>query len=388
VKTSRIVIIGSGLGGYSIAQELRKKGSDADIILVTEEAGAGYSKPMLSNSIAQSRPATLWITTPPDAIAARLNLTLKSRAQVTGVDTANRGVETSAGRYHYDALILATGAEPARPSIAGDAAHHAIAVNDLDDYTRFRETIEGARRVLVMGAGLIGCEFANDLLHANVTPVVVDPGPWPLASLAPAETGLALRRALEAGGVQWHVGRTVRSISAASSGYAAVLDDGKVIEVDAILSATGLRPRIRLAQNAGLHVNRGIVVDDLGRTSRPDIYAIGDCAEYPDGLHPFIRPILVAAKAMAATLAGTPTRIVFPAMPVTVKTPLFPVFVLAPPAGTEGDWIADSEGGHGHLVFRDSQQNIRGFSVGGASSTSRAQALLKEIELTKLEAGL
>ncbi|PLZ03097.1 FAD-dependent oxidoreductase [Burkholderia sp. WAC0059] len=380
MKTSRIVIVGSGVGGYSVAQALRKRDGAVDLVLVTGEAGAGYSKPLLSNAIAQKRSAAQWITSPPEAMASRLNLTLKSREPVTAIDVANRCVDTSGGRYGYDALVLATGAEPARPPIAGDRAREALAVNDLDDYARFRAAIEGARRVLVIGAGLIGCEFANDLLGANVVPFVVDPGPRPLASLAPAGTGLALQRALEAGGVQWRLGRTVRSIQAAGTGYAATLDDGEVLRVDAVLCATGLRPRTRLARDAGLHVNRGIVVDDYGRASRPGILAVGDCAEYPDGVHPFVRPVLIAAKAMAATLLGTPTRIAFPPMPVSVKTPLYPVTVLPPPADTAGDWTPLAEAGSDGFVFRDSRGAVRGFSLGGASAASRAQALLGQID--------
>ncbi|MEK6418382.1 MAG: FAD-dependent oxidoreductase [Burkholderia gladioli] len=383
-----IVIIGSGLGGYSLAQELRRKDDTLDLTLVTEDAGASYSKPLLSNAIALQRPASQWIAASSDAMAARLNLKVMTRERVMAIDAAQRRIETASGRLDYDALILATGAEPATPPLAGDAAGHVISVNHLNDYVRFREAIEGAQRVLVIGAGLIGCEFANDLLHARLTPIVVDPGPRPLAALAPAETGLALQRALAAGGVQWRFGQTVKSIVAAQPGYLATLANGDTIAVDAVLSATGLRARTALARHAGLRVERGIVVDRYGRTSDPHIHALGDCAEYPDGLHPFVRPILIAAKAMAATLTGTPTPIVLPVLPVTVKTPLHPVIVLAPEAGTAGSWHAGAEhvGADSHLVFRDDDGNPRGFSLGGASAQARAQALLKQIGAPRVPA--
>ncbi|WP_180815300.1 MULTISPECIES: NAD(P)/FAD-dependent oxidoreductase [Ralstonia] len=377
--TKRVVIVGSGLAGYSMAQELRKKDNALEIVLVTAEAGASYSKPMLSNAITQRRATAQLVTSPPEAMATRLNLVLNARERVTRIAVDGHYIETSARVVHYDALILGTGAAPIRAPIAGNAAHAVLTVNDLDDYTLFRQTVEGARRVLIMGAGLISCELANDLLSANVTPVIVDPGPQPLASLAAAETGRSLQRALEAGGAQWRFGRKVHSLPVDSGRYSALLNDGETLEVDAVLSAIGLRPRTELALTAGLHVNRGIMVDQYGRTNHPRIYAIGDCAEYEDGLRPYVRPVLVAAKAMAATITRTPTAITFPLMPVTVKTPRYPVAVLRPSVDQVGMWLAEPDC-ENHLVFRDNDGTIQGFSLGGTSSSSRAPGVAPAVQ--------
>src|SRR5690606_15347685 len=121
-----------------------------------------------------------------------------------------------------------------------------------------------------------------------------------------------IRGALMEKGVEWHLGRKVLAIHKSESGIRAELDNGMAIDAAAVLSAVGLRPHIQLAQDAGLEVERGIKVDQTGRTSDPDIYAIGDCAEYPQGLAAYVTPIMAAARAIAPSALGTPTDIRFP----------------------------------------------------------------------------
>src|SRR3546814_9507730 len=133
------------------------------------------------------------------------------------------------------------------------------------------------------------------------------------------------RRVSDRKGVVWNWGRKVVAINTAGSGIRADLDDGSVIEADAGLSAVGLRPHTRLAEEAGLAIGRGIKVDATGRTSDPYIYAIGDCAEYQRGLAAYVTPIMAAARAIAPSALGTPTDIRFPTLSVQVKTTACPV---------------------------------------------------------------
>jgi rubredoxin-NAD+ reductase len=263
-------------------------------------------------------------------------------------------------------LVLALGADPVRVAIEGDAAGRALAVNNLDDYRRFREGLKDGARVLVMGGGLVGSEFANDLSAAGYKPIVVDMLTHPLAQMVPQEVGDRIRDALAAQGVEWHLGRKVVALNGGEAGMCATLDDGTLIEVEAVLSAIGLRPHIRLAIDAGLDVGRGIKVDATGRTSDPHIFAIGDCAEYPRGPAAYITPIMAVARAIAPSLLGSPTEIRFPPLSVQVKTTACPVVLLPAPIGAEGSWhkAEDNENGLKYL-FKDMSGATLGYVLTG-----------------------
>jgi rubredoxin-NAD+ reductase len=219
---------------------------------------------------------------------------------------------------------------------------HALSVNDIDDYHAFRNALAAAgpqARVAIIGGGLIGSEFANDLAIGGYHVCVVDPAPWLIGNLVTQEDGAALKAALAGMGVDCYLGDVANNIERTGAGtYRIALRSGTVLEADLILCAVGLRPRTDLAQQAGLGVARGILVDEMGRTSDPDIYALGDCAAYASAAKPeiaggapralpYIMPIMTAAKAIAATLAGQPTPIRFGPMPVRVKTPALPLTI-------------------------------------------------------------
>jgi rubredoxin-NAD+ reductase len=357
-----IVVIGSGLAGYGVLRELRKLAPDARLTLVTQDDGHFYSKPALSTALAKGKVADTLITTRAEKMVAQLKLDLRAGRQVEAIDREDRAVLTTGGPIFYDKLVLALGADPVRPPIDGDAAHRALAVNNLDHYREFREKLPDGARILVMGGGLVGTEFANDLAATGYRPVVVDMLAHPLAQLVPAGVGTVVRDALAAKGVEWHLGRKVLAIHKADAGIRADLDDGTSIDAAAVLSAVGLRPHLQLATDAGLAVGRGIIVDQTGRTSDPDIYAIGDCAEYPHGLAAYVTPIMAAARAIAPSVLGTPTEIRFPPLSVQVKTTACPVVLLPAPQGVEGRWeeTANDEKGLKYL-FRDSAGTVRGY---------------------------
>ncbi|WP_336971249.1 NAD(P)/FAD-dependent oxidoreductase [Sphingobium aromaticiconvertens] len=357
-----IVVIGSGLAGYGVLRELRKLAPDARLTLVTQDDGHFYSKPALSTALAKGKVADTLITTPAEKMVVQLKLDLRAGRQVEAIDREDKAVLSTGGPIFYDKLVLALGADPVRPPIDGDAAHRALAVNNLDNYREFREKLPDGARVLVMGGGLVGTEFANDLAATGYQPVVVDMLSHPLAQLVPPGVGDMIRNALTAKGVEWHLGRKVVAIHKADQGIRAELDDGLVIEAAAVLSAVGLRPHLDLATEAGLDVARGIKVDRTGRTSDPDIYAIGDCAEYPQGLAAYVTPIMAAARAIAPSVLGTPTDIRFPPLSVQVKTTAYPVVLLPAPLGVEGWWeeAVNDEKGLKYL-FRDSSGTIRGY---------------------------
>lgn len=376
---SGVVILGSGLGGYTLARELRKLAPQTAITVVTADGGESYSKPMLSAAFAQGKDIAALVQKSAEQMAADLSATVLTRHRVASIDRVAKtlvvrqpdGGESTLG---YTKLVLAIGADPRPYWVEGCEDANVQTVNDLDDYARWRAALKPGARVLLVGAGLIGSEFANDLTGAGYHVTVVDPAPWPLGRLLPQALGEEMARALGAAGITLHLGRSV----AYWRGGKAALDDGTMIAYDQALSAIGLVPRTRLAHEAGLKVERGIVVDRMLRTSDPDIFALGDCAETPAGPLPFVLPLMAEAKALAATLAGTETELKLPALPVVVKTPALPMVVCPPAPGAAGDWVIEGEGRDRKALFLAPDGKPLGFALSGSRAGER-QSLAKEM---------
>ncbi len=373
-----IVIIGSGLAGYTLLKELRKHDSTTPITLVTADNGAFYAKPNLSNAFAANKTAADLASASAEKLAADLNATILTHTRVNAIDTITQQVCMDGGELNYSALVLALGADPIPHELSGDGAAAVLAVNDLTDYAVFRKAIDSKKRITVLGGGLIGCEFANDLAHAGFAVDVVHLGAWPLERLLPVEAGQRLTDGLAALGVNWHFGRTARRVESVNDGYQVVLDNDEMITAAVVLSAIGLRPRTQLAQAAGIAVGRGIQTNRLLETGTANVYAMGDCAEV-EGLNlPFVQPLMVQARALAATLSGTPTPVVYPPMPVMVKTPAHPVAVMPPKPGVTGGWKVECNDTGVCALHVSETGGLQGFALTG-SETSRRAALVKEL---------
>ncbi len=373
-----IVIVGSGLAGYTLLKEIRKRDAEIPVTLVTADDGAFYSKPNLSNALATGRTAAALASAAAEKMAMDHNATVLAHTRVTAIDTRAQRIRTDGGELEYAKLVLALGADPFPHGLSGSGAADVLAVNDLADYAAFRRAIDGKQRVTVLGGGLIGCEFANDLLHAGFKVDVVHLGAWPLERLLPVEAGQRLADSLAALGVTWHFGRSGQSVERTANGYQVVLDNGDAIEADVVLSAIGLRPRTQLAQAAGIPAGRGIQTDRLLETGVNNVYAMGDCAEV-EGLNlPYVQPLMVQARALAATLTGTPTPVVYPAMPVMVKTPAHPVAVLPPKIGASGGWKVECSDTGVCALHTDEAGRLQGFVLTG-SETGRRNTLVKEL---------
>ncbi len=373
-----IVIIGTGLAGYTTARELRKLDKDTPLTLISADDGRFYYKPMLSNAYAQNKTPEQLATQDVAQMQTQLTATILAHTRVNSIDAARHTVICDGKVLEYSKLVLALGADPIRAPLAGDAADQVLAVNDLADYVRLRQALEGRKNVAIIGAGLIGCEFANDLCGAGFTVHVIDPNPAPLNRLLPEAAGAQLRAALMKAGARWHANSKAVSVNRAHDAYLVTLSDGTVLDVDVVLSAIGLKPRVALAQQAGIKIARGIVTDRHLQTSAPDVYALGDCAEVAELVLPFVMPIMHAARALAKTLAGTPTPVVYPAMPVVVKTPAYPIVVSPPPADVPGAWrVSESDEGV-RALFYDAQQHLHGFAFTG-KATSEKLALTQQL---------
>jgi len=374
----RIIIVGSGLAGYTLLKEIRKRDASTPVTLITADDGAFYSKPNLSNALTAGKSAAALASASAEKMAADLEATVLTGTRVESIDTQGQRIRTDCGELAYDKLVLALGADPFAHGLSGSGAADALAVNDLADYAAFRRAIDGRKRITVLGGGLIGCEFANDLAQAGYAVDVVHLGAWPLERLLPVEAGQRLADSLAALGVTWHFGRTGKSVERTADGYRVTLDNGETVAADVVLSAIGLRPRTQLAQAAGIPVGRGIKTDRLLETGAANVYAMGDCAEV-DGLNlPYVQPLMVQARALAATLTGTPTPVVYPAMPVMVKTPAHPVAVLPPRIGAAGGWKVECGDTGICALHLDGAGRLQGFALTG-SETSRRNTLAKDI---------
>lgn len=376
-----IVIIGSGMAGYGLLRELRKLDKEVPVTVITADDGAAYAKPNLSNALASKKSAASLASQSAEQIAASLNATVLTQTRVTRIDPAARAVETDRGVIAYGKLVLALGADPMAHGVSGAAAPYIHSVNDLADYTCFRDALDGKRRVTILGGGLIGCEFANDLVSAGYAVTVVHRGPQPLERLLPEALAQQLGAALAQAGVTWHYGRIAVRAEPTGEGVTLTLDDGQTIESDVVLSAIGLRPRIALAQAAGLTTARGIVVDRTLQASAAGIYAMGDCVEVAGMVLPFVQPLLQQARALAATLTGKPTAITYPAMPVVVKTPALPVTVAPPAAGADGEWRITPEQNCVVARCENKQGQLQGFALAGQGPGLRME-LTKQLPAT------
>lgn len=372
-------IIGSGVAAWTLVRELRKADPEAEIRLITADSGDFYSKPMLSNALASGKTAETLVMTPAAKFAEQQKVELIANTTVNLVDASARSINSSNGVFSYDQLVLALGADTIKLPVDGNGAADVVSVNDLNDYATFRKLLDGKKEVAVLGAGLIGCEFANDLLKADIHTTVFDLADRPLARLLPEQASLFMQNKLAEKGVGWKLGRTVSSITKTGAGYTLTDSTGEITEADLVLSAVGLRPRTELAKNTGLTVARGVVVNALGQTSNESIYALGDCAEYLGKfVLPYIMPVMQAARAMAQTLAGKPTEIKFPAMPVSIKTPDCPAVVNPPLPEHEGQWEITADENGVKALFKGKDGALLGMALLGDASKER-QALTPQL---------
>ena len=376
--SSTIVIIGSGLAGYTLIREIRKLDKAAPITLITREPGYFYSKPMLSTALASKKEASQLITTASEGMASQLGINILTQTDVSAIDTAAQKLQTSAGPISYGKLVLALGADQIRIPLEGNAVSEVHTVNDLEDYEKFRMAIAGKKKVAILGAGLIGCEFANDLALGGFEIDVIDLAPQVLGRLLPEPAAKALQDKLSEAGVRWHFSTTVQTINRNGDALEMKLANGHSISCDVALSAVGLKPRLDLANAAGIKTGVGIQVNRHLETSSSNIYSLGDCAEVDGLVLPYVMPIMQAARALAPTLLGQVTALNYPAMPVMVKTPALPTVVSPPAKGADGQWKTSTIEGGIEARFETPDGKLLGFALMGTATSQRA-TLTKEL---------
>ena len=373
-----VVIVGTGLAGYNLAREFRKLDSETPLLLITADDGRSYSKPMLSTGFGKNKEADGLSMATPQAMAEQLKAQVRTHTRISGIDPGHKQLWIGEEAVPYRDLILAWGAQTVQVPVEGDAQDAIFPINDLEDYARFRAAAAGKRRVLILGAGLIGCEFANDLIAGGYEVDLVAPCEQVMPTLLHPAAAAAVQSGLESLGARFHLGPVLTRLQRTDAGLDAHLSDGSVVQCDVVVSAIGLRPRIDMAAAAGIKVNRGVEVDRQLQTSHPNIYALGDCAEV-DGLNLlYVMPLMSCARALAQTLAGNPTAVSYGAMPITVKTPVCPLVVSPVPRGCEGVWTVEGQGSDIKALCRDAEGKLLGYALTGEAVREKL-ALNKEL---------
>lgn len=300
-----VVVVGGGTAGWAAVEALRALDADVPITMVTACEGDRYRKPELSVALSQDKsPETLVSEYGRDA-AMRLDVRLLSNTYAVGLSSALYQARTTAGTLNYTQLILAQGARPAMPAALPPSLCWRI--NDLAMWTGVHRTLaSGPQRIAIVGAGLVGCELAEDFARAGHAVSVLDMNEQPLAALLPERASQRLLQSWRSRGIAFLPARSVTLVESTSSGKRIVhTQRGEALHVDMVLCATGLGTDPRLARGAGLDFERGIVVDPgTLQTSAPDIYALGDCISIAGEPCRFIEPIAAQAETIAHAVLG------------------------------------------------------------------------------------
>lgn len=313
-------------------------------------------------------------------------MVIKTKAQVREIDIEQQCVHVGDDTIHYSKLVLATGATPFIPPAKGLKRGATITLNSLEEFEKHKAKIDDARRVTVIGGGLIGVELAFDLQIAGKDVTIIEPASYLLSSLVPPFVSLELEQMLRQSGVTVETDSAICRATYLKEDIRLQTTSSRLIRTDAVIAAAGLKPNTTLATQAGVTVNKGIVVDQTMKTSANNVYAIGDCAEIEGRIMAYLQPAILSANVLAKQLItsdGMPEeadiKLKLPHIITKVKTPSYPIQLAGRDLQTAQSWETrfDPKG----IIAKDFNvdNQLVGFIVTG-EHTKAAFPLLKELQ--------
>jgi 3-phenylpropionate/trans-cinnamate dioxygenase ferredoxin reductase subunit len=283
----RFVIVGASLAGARAAETLRKEGFDGAVTLIGNEDVRPYERPPLSKEFLQGKAEQEKAFVHEEGYYEGNDIELRLGTTVTGLDLSDRQVELESGEsLHYDAVLLATGAEPRRLNVPGAELGGLAYLRSLEDATKLRTAIAGAQRVVVIGGGWIGCEVAASARQLGAEVAVVEAAALPLERVLGPELATFYRDVHAEHGVDWHLGVGVESLRGGDHVEEVCLADGTTLSADVFVVGVGVSPRVAVAEHAGLDVDNGVLTDEYLLSSAPGVFAAGDVA---NAWHPVLQ---------------------------------------------------------------------------------------------------